>query len=169
MKKHLLSRVLSLVLIAVMALGMIPAVGAAPAGLRWEKSDAEISWDKTDRLVPEDIREQDAYSPTESVRVSIVLEDTPTVRAGFATMGIGSNPEAMAYDRNLSSIQKVMEKPISAQALGGKKLDVVWNLTLVGNIISANVPYGKIEQIKAIDGVRDVVIERRYETTRTES
>ena len=116
MKKHLLSRVLSLVLIAVMVLGMFPAVGAAPAGLRWEKSDAEISWDRTDRLVSEDIREQDAYSPTESVRVSIVLEDAPTVRAGFATMGIGSNPEAMAYDRNLNNIQKVMEKTISASA-----------------------------------------------------
>lgn len=31
----------------------------------------------------------------------------------------------------------------------GTELDVVWNLTLAANIISANVQYGQIEDIKA--------------------
>ena len=165
MKKHLFNRILSLVLTAVMVLGMLPAVSAAPAGLHWEKSDVEISPNRTDRLIPDMLHDQSEHKPAEMVRVSIVLENTPTIRAGYATMNIGSNADAMAYDRNLNRIQKVMERTISAQALDGEALDVVWNLTLVSNIISANVPYGKIESIKAINGVRDVVIERQYETT----
>ncbi len=32
----------------------------------------------------------------------------------------------------------------------GTELDVVWNLTLAANIISANVQYGQIEDIKAV-------------------
>ncbi len=168
MKKNLFDRFLSLVLAAVMVLGMFPAASAAPTGLRWKKSDVEISWDKTDRLLQDSIHDQTAHKPTDMVRVSIVLEDAPTIQAGYATMGIGSNAEAMAYDLNLNKVQKIMEKTISAQVLDGKALDVVWNLTLVSNIISANVPYGKIENIKAIDGIKDVVIERQYETTGAE-
>ena len=45
----------------------------------------------------------------------------------------------------------------------GTELDVVWNLTLAANIISANVQYGQIEDIKAVSGVRDVVLEALYE------
>ncbi|MBR7179733.1 MAG: S8 family serine peptidase [Oscillospiraceae bacterium] len=168
MKKHLFNRLLSLVLAAVMVLGMFPAVSAAPAGLSWEKTDVDVSWDRTDRLAQDDLHDQTAHKPTDTVRVSIVLEDAPTVKAGYATMDIGSNAEALAYDLNLQKVQKTMEKTISVQALDGKALDVVWNLTLVSNIISANVPYGKIDAIKSVDGVKDVVIETLYETTEVE-
>ena len=169
MKKHLLNRILSLVLAAVMVLGMFPAVSAAPAGLRWKKSDVGIvSFDKTDRLVEDEIHAQTAHKPTEMVRVSIVLEDAPTLKAGYSTMGIGSNADAQAYDRDLKKVQDNMAKTISVQALDGKALDVVWNLTLVSNIISANVPYGKIDAIKAVNGVKDVVLERMYEKNEVE-
>ena len=40
---------------------------------------------------------------------------------------------------------------------------MVWNLTLAANLISANVPYGKIEAIRALDGIADVVIENQYQ------
>ncbi|MNM44842.1 Subtilase family protein [compost metagenome] len=41
-------------------------------------------------------------------------------------------------------------------------LDVVWNLTLAANLISANVQYGQIEAIKEVEGVSEVVLETRY-------
>ena len=169
MKKHLFKRLLSLVLVAVMVLGMFPGVSAASTGLSWKKSKLDVSWDKTDRLVEDTVQAETAHKPTDMVRVSIVLEDAPTLKAGYATMGIGSNAEAIAYDRNLQKVQDTMAKTISVQALGGDKLDVVWNLTLVSNIISANVPFGKIDAIKAVDGVKDVVLERRYETDKVET
>ena len=163
MKKHLFNRLLSLVLAAVMVLGMFPAVSAAPAGLRWKKSDVDVSWDKADRLTEDEIHTMTAHKPTDLVRVSIVLEDAPTLKMGYSTQGIGSNAEAKAYDRDLKKAQDTVADAISAQALGGKELDVVWNLTLAANIISANVPYGKLEAVKAVEGVKDVVLENRYE------
>ena len=168
MRKHLFTRIFSLVLAAVMVLGLVPGVSAEPAGLRWKKSDVEVSWDKTDRQIPEELHGMSPYKPTDLVRVSIVLEGTSTLKAGYRTMGIGSNPDAMAYDLQLQKIQQEMASTISAQALGGKKLDVVWNLTLAGNIISANIPYGKLDAVKAVAGVADVVLERQYETTEAE-
>ena len=44
-----------------------------------------------------------------------------------------------------------------------EKLDVVWNLTLAANLISANVPYGQIQAIQSLPGVKEVVVETRYE------
>ena len=82
MKKHLFNRLLSLVLAAVMVLGMFPAVHADSVNLRWEKSDVDVSWDKSDRLAEDDLHNQTAHKPTDMVRVSIVLEDAPTLKAG---------------------------------------------------------------------------------------
>ena len=45
----------------------------------------------------------------------------------------------------------------------GQELDVAWNLTLAGNIISANVRYGDIEEIAAIPGVAKVEEETLYQ------
>ena len=58
----------------------------------------------------------------------------------------------MEYQAQLLTAQKRMEKTISAQALKGRPMDVVWNMTLVGNIISAWVPYGSLEEIAAVSG-----------------
>ena len=48
------------------------------------------------------------------------------------------------------------------KSIGGK-LDVVWNLTLAANIISANVKFGQIAAIEAVKGVKEVLIETCYE------
>lgn len=41
-------------------------------------------------------------------------------------------------------------------------MDVVWNLTLAGNLISANVPRASVDRIAAMDGVKSVVVETQY-------
>ncbi|OLA28594.1 MAG: hypothetical protein BHW33_07180 [Firmicutes bacterium CAG:137_57_8] len=56
-----------------------------------------------------------------------------------------------------------MAQTISRQALSGEELDVVWNLTLAANLISADVAYGDIEAIQAVPGVKEVILETRYE------
>lgn len=50
----------------------------------------------------------------------------------------------------------------------GQELDVAWNLTLAGNIISANVRYGDLEKIAATRGVSEVVLETQYAPCETE-
>ena len=156
--KHTCKRFLSWMLVVCMVLSFVPAAGAA--GAVWKETDLEITAPVSDRLVQKDNRERE---DGELVRVSIVLEQPSAVQAGFATMGISSNTEAMRYQDQLLSVQKKMEKTISVQALNGRPLDVVWNMTLVGNIISAWVPYGSLEEIAAIPGVKTVAMEAQYE------
>ena len=162
MKQQMHIRLLSLILAAVLVLGLIPGASAAPGGLRWKKSPVEPVTDRSDRLVPSQIRTPDPTKPTDSVRVSIVLEDAPTLMAGYATEGIAENADARAYDLSLLAHQQDMASAISRHALGGKALDVVWNLTLAANIISANVPYGAVDAIKAVPGVKYVYLEQSY-------
>ena len=157
--KHSLKRFLSWMLVLSMVLGFIPAVHAS--GITWEKVDRPITADLSDRLVQKD--ESADRDPGEMVRVSIVLEKPSAVQAGYATMGISANTRAMAYRAELLDSQAKMEKTISARVLKGRPLDVVWNMTLVGNIISAWIPYGSLEEIAAIDGVKAVAMETQYE------
>ena len=110
------------------------------------------------------------YAPTDMVRVSIVLDAPSTLEKGFSAAQVASaDSGAMRYRASLQSKQESMEKTISKKALGGEDLDVVWNLTLAANIISANVAYGDIEKIEAVSGVKEVLIETRYETCATAS
>ena len=160
--KHSLKRFLSWLLVFCMLLGSVPAVHAS--GLTWEKVDRTI--ELSDRLIRKDGPSD--RDPAELVRVSIVLEKASAVEAGFSTMGIASNPKATAYRAELLATQKRMEKTISAQALMGRPLNVVWNMTLVGNIISAWVPFGSLEQIAAVPGVRSVALEAQYEPAAAE-
>ena len=152
-------RLLSWLLVICMVFGFLPTAHAA--GVTWEKTDMNIAAEVSDRELRTDSSEK--LDPDELVRVSIVLEQPSAVEAGFATMGIAANAEAVRYQAELLSTQQKMAKTISVQALQGKKLDVVWNMTLVGNIISAWVPYGALEDIAAIRGVRSVAMEAQYE------
>src|SRR5699024_3526084 len=67
-----------------------------------------------------------------------------------------------AYRAGLETRQETLAQVISTQALGGKQLDVVWNLTLAANIISANVEYGEIAAIEQVPGVQQVLLETQY-------
>ena len=160
MKKHLSSRFLSLLL----ALSLLAsfAVPVRAAGLSWNAVDTAVSADLADRLVQGEAQET-VHRDTDLVRVSIVLEEKPTVQAGYSTMDIARNDGAMAYRESLQARQQAVARSISTQVLGGQALDVVWNLTLVGNIISANVPYGKLEAISQVEGVQSVSLERQYD------
>lgn len=55
----------------------------------------------------------------------------------------------------------------SIERATGEKLDVVWNMTLAANAISANVEYGQIAAIEKLPGVAEVVLETRYEPQET--
>ena len=156
--KNTHKRLLSWLLVLCMVLSLVPNVRAA--SVRWEKTDQAISAELSDHPVRND--ETETRDPNELVRVSIVLEKPSAIEAGYATMGIGGNTKAMDYQAQLLATQKRMEKTISVQALKGRPLDVVWNMTLVGNIISAWVPYGSLEEIAAVSGIREVAMETQY-------
>lgn len=169
MRKHQSKRLISLLLALVLCLGLAVPVSAADtgsSGVQIEKVDnSAVSVSTLDDSKQANLDEEETplYQDTDMVRVSIVLEGKSTLEKGFSTQSIAENSKALVYRDGLQAQQETVTQKISRSVLGGKSLDVVWNLTLAANIISANVPYGDIEAIKAVPGVEDVVLETRYE------
>lgn len=162
-QKHL-NRLLSVMLVVALLCGL--AVPAAAAGnqnrVNFTKVDnSAVSAQLSNQEELKETEEKSLYADTDTVRVSIVLEDASTIAAGYATAGIADNKAAMAYRADLQANQKSVEKAIAKAT--GEELDVVWNMTLAANMISANVKFGKIAEIEKVPGVAEVIVETRYE------
>ncbi len=170
MKRGLKNRALSVLLVLSLLLGLAPAVYASGGGERTVTFEEASPDSVTANLALEErpAEESPKQEPDENdmVRVSVVLEKAPVLDKGYATMGLASNQSAQAYRESLIADQQAVTNRISTAI--GSKLDVAWNLTLAGNIISANVRYGDIEKIEATRGVSEVVLETKYEPCETE-
>ena len=77
MRRNPANRLLAILLALVMVLGLLPVRGAA-SELVWHETERPVQPERIDRLdaVPE---AAEHHPPTDTVRVSIVLEDDPTV------------------------------------------------------------------------------------------
>ena len=162
MNGNLTQRILCLVLAAVMVFGL--AAPAAAAGhstnIRFERIDAASSLE----VIGQTTAAEEAAPNHESediVRVSIVLDKPSTLHSGFSTMDVAENVQAQAYRADLKAAQETLTDRIEKTI--GSKLDVVWNLTLAANLISANVKFGQIAAIEAVPGVSQVILENVYE------
>lgn len=165
MKKHVWKRLVSLLLVLAIGCGFaLPAAAAdGKPQVSWEQVDngeVRAALPRNEVTSPE--KEPD-YQDSDVVRVSIVLEKPSTLEMGYSTMGIAGNRSAMSYRTALARSQELAVKTISARALEGQPLDVVWKLTLAANLVSANVPYGKLDAIRQVPGVKAVALENRYE------
>lgn len=158
-----IKKMLSLVLVLALVLGIaLPVSATDTEAVSFTKigNDA-VNTDLSDRAAKSE-EEAPEYSSSDIVRVSIVLEGNSTIEAGYSTSGIAENAGAMAYRESLLEKQEAIAVEIGSKALNGKTLDVVWNMTLVANIISANVAYGRIDEIKEVEGVKSVFVETQY-------
>ncbi|MDD6245845.1 MAG: S8 family serine peptidase, partial [Firmicutes bacterium] len=165
MKKHLPIRLLSMLLVLAMCVGLVvPSFAAGSsqtASLEFEKLDDPVSEKLLESALDKesvDGSRDTQYAEGEIVRVSIVLEDASTVEK-FGSTDLSS--AAVAYRDSLKGKQNSMVQKIDAALKDS--IDVVWNLTFAGNIISANVRYEQIEEIAKVQGVKKVFIENRYE------
>ena len=161
MRNHFTTRLISMLLVFVMLVGLfVPANATAANGVSYELTNNSAV---SDPLRPKQAdKEKDTvlYADDEIVRVSIVLSKLPTLQAGFSTQSVAENASAMSYRAGLKNDQAAVTARIESAL--GQKLDVVWNLTLAANLISANVEYGQIEDIANVPGVQEVVLETRY-------
>ena len=159
MRNHFTTRLISMLLVFVMLVGLLVPVGATN-GVSLELTDNSAVSDPLRPKRTEDHHNTVVYDDNEIVRVSIVLTQRPTLQAGFATQSVAENASAMSYRTGLKKEQATVTARI--ESVLGQKLDVVWNLTLAANLISANVKYGQIKDIENIPGVKRVVLETRY-------
>ena len=167
-KKRTARRLLSLFLTVWMLVGMVPtgvfaaetpdASGTVTASLK-ALGNPTLAADPVGD-VPD---ETSYYDKHDVVRVSVVLDEPAAIEAGFSTKDIAQNADAAIYREALLEKQDELAEVISDTVLGGEELDVVWNLTLAANLISANVEYGKIDAIRALPGVESVILETSYE------
>lgn len=163
--KRFLAALLSLVMVAALAVSAVatalPEGSAAKANrsVTVTKVDADAKLGKANKA---DLTDKVKYADNDVVRVSIVLNGKSVLGAGYSAKSFAANKSAVSYRNSLKAAQAALADKISAKALDGEKLDVVWNLTLAANIISARVPYGKINAIKNVLGVADVVLETEY-------
>ena len=150
-------RLMSLLLVLAMALSFTvtayadPKTGSRGTAVDFEKVDnsAVTNFRLANR---NELEATPDYADDEVVRVSIVLNDASTLDKGYSAKGIANNTSAMRYRDGLRAKQDALANKISKEVLGGAKLDVVWNMTLAANMISANVEFGKIEAIKNVIG-----------------
>ncbi len=178
MKHSGLKRILSGFMVLVMLIGLFPQITVAVGSDMTDGSAFQnfLSFHKVEG-VDADIRlsqsfvQQDEevaqFADTDVVRVSIVLNKAATLDL-FPTADVASNEGAMAYRAELQKDQETIIKRIEEKVLQGQSLDVVWNLTLAANIVSANVLFGQIDEIAAVRGVKDVYLENQYDPMETE-
>ena len=144
MKNQPFRRALSLLLVLTLLLGFAAPVQAVDTDrqmepLSFEKiEDGEAPSNFVHEM--EEHTEEPQYADTDTVRVSIVLEQPSTLERGYSTMGIANNTDAMAYRNSLKEAQAHVTADIESAI--SNELDVAWTLTLAANIISANVAYG---------------------------
>ena len=169
MKNNLKKRLVSLLLTAAMLIGlMVPAMATNAGGQ--DSSLRPVNYVEVDNVIVPTVgavtlnpETEQPYADGDVVRVSIVMDETPTLQAGFSTYNIVSNAAAMEYRAQLERQQMAVATAIEHDVLNDTALNVVWNLTLAANLISAEVEYGKLAAIAAVDGVREVIVEARYE------
>lgn len=172
MKKGSIKRLTALLL----ALVMTASCGvSASAHSAQEYTPEQATFEKVEGISANLLRGQAVEKPDESplygdddiVRVIITLEEPAVVdelRLEEAdTADLAANPAAVDYHAQLLEEQADLASVISRVALQGEELDVVWNLTWLTNAMSANVPYGKLHDIAAVDGVASVRMSMRYD------
>ena len=179
---HFTTRILSLVLVCALLLGVLLPCSAAAAGGQdewseigggtvYDGAETALNFRETEGVsVLSGGSQEDAgaaqepgqtYADTDVVRVSIVLESESLLDAGFSTKELASNSEALTYRAALK--QEQANVTAAAERVLGEPLDVQWNLTVAASIISANVPYGKLEELRQLPGVKEILLETRYE------
>ena len=161
-KTNMFQKMLSVFLALCMVLSWaLPANAYAPGVGFTQVSNDRVSANLIGKDAVDLQGNQTQYAPNDIVRVSIFLDKKGVLDAGFAVDGLASNASAQAYREKLQKSQNDLINKIEKATK--EKLDVVWNLTLSTNLISANVKYSQIATISAIKGVKNVVIEAQYE------
>ena len=104
-------------------------------------------------------------SPEEDVRVIIVMEGDCVVSADS---GAVYNEQTAAQLNAIESDQDQVIAEIEEQALEGQSLEVSYRFGWLVNGVAATIPYGKMSEVAAVEGVSKVVLQTVYEPCTTQ-
>ncbi len=163
-KKRLLALVLSLSMAVSVTVGSAPvsfAVSSETSELEVEKQDASnynLSLTREDAVSQDNVA--NAISPDEDVRVIIVMDGDSVVSSDRAAVYSNDTAREMA---EIKASQDAVISDIEETVLDGDDLSVSYQYSWLVNGVAATVPYGKLDEIKAVDGVGKVVMQTVYE------
>ena len=124
----------------------------------------DYSLELNDDSAAQQLESAEVYSDDDQVKVIIVMEED-SVMAQDADAVV--NEETLEQVEALEEVQAEVVSAIEETVLEGESLDVGYNYTWLLNAVSAEVPYGMISEIKAVDGVKDVLLQRVYNVCET--
>jgi subtilisin family serine protease len=103
---------------------------------------------------------------SEAVQVLVVLEDESIIEADSSAV---LDETTQARSDELEEQQAQVIADIEETVLEGESLEVSYNYTWLVNGFSATVPYGTIDEIRALDGVKQVLLEPMYQVCEDET
>lgn len=103
--------------------------------------------------------------PDEEVRVIIVMDGDSVLSANPAAT---YSPETARQMEQIKATQEQVIAHIEQTALDGDNLPVDYQYSYLVNGIAATVPYGKLSDIEAVDGVSQVVLQTVYKPCSTQ-
>ncbi|MBP5160168.1 MAG: S8 family serine peptidase, partial [Lachnospiraceae bacterium] len=192
MKKRNISRFLAMFMSLCLVLGLFASVkttsakaeetGAPEASVVLEGKDGAASVLEFEAVNEEsgldaELRNQDEavedaapqFADDDEVRVMIVMKDDAAIDAGYELDSIAENDEAIAYTEQLEQAQDEVVEQIEDEVLDGEELNTRYSFTLLTNAVSADVAFGKVADIEALDEVEAVYVVPRYELMSNEN
>ncbi len=103
-------------------------------------------------------------APDEAVKVIIFLEEQSVIQSNPHAV---LNAQTQAQMAALEKEQNQLLGRIQSLILKDTKLEVSYQYTWLVNGIAATVPYGSIDAIRALDGVKSVILQQVYTVCKT--
>lgn len=177
-----MKRILAMLLAVAMLVGLLPsalAIDAQTEPTATTLTAEEISDDSRLAELTEqresDRPRVDTYDPDDIVTAIVVLEDAPVleeydsaaalvddVSAGKAVADFLASDAAVAQSQALLQTQDALNAEIQRVAGIGNGFQVVSQWTTAINAVAVKVPYGKLDEIRALDGVKQAYVERTF-------
>lgn len=101
----------------------------------------------------------------ETVKVLIIMDSDSVIEENPVAVLSESEEEILVLEREQAEVVRAIEEDV----LDGEPLTVNYSYTWLLNGIAADVPYGSIQEIRAVDGVKQVLIQPVYQVCETET
>ncbi len=169
---HTMKRILSLILVAVMLVGLFPstlAAGSSPESQSLRATELTgLSRLDEEKQEPAESQENPGYQPEDLVTVIVTLTQEP-VLAGFDRSSVSGVSAGEAVSQYLSGstaetrqaqLQQTQSNLLSAM---GRDVKLVSQWTNLVNAMAVEIPYSRLAEIQAMDGVQSAYVQHVYD------
>lgn len=165
-----MKRIVSLLLVAFLLVGLFPAARAADSVAESRSLDAmEVSGlSRLEQQPTEERQEAPGYQPEDLVTVIVTMKQEP-VLTGFDRTACSGNSAGAAVSQYLTSqaaetrqaqLRRAQDTLLSAMGRDVKRVGQWTNLV---NAMAVEIPYGRLAEIQAMDGVQSAYVQHVYD------